>query len=102
MAPMKPLASVIPTEGLSEVSRDESTDYSKSCSENEAFGLIFAARRNEFGNHSGNEADNDSPDNAEHVLIPPVMIACHARYLLPFCKPCWALTAMATIVTEAR
>jgi hypothetical protein len=28
----------------------------------------LVARRDEFGNHSSNEADNDGPENAKHVL----------------------------------
>src|SRR5262245_20494753 len=72
MAPMKPalLTSMIPAESLSEVGRDQGTDNAESCSENEALGL-FLAGRYKLGNHSGNEADNDSPDSAEHVVIPP-------------------------------
>ena len=44
------LASPIPANSLSEVSRR--TGNPKDCGENEAFGLILAARRNEFGNYS--------------------------------------------------
>ena len=63
------LTSLIPAEGLSEVARDQSTDNAESCSENEALGL-FLAGRYKLGNQSGNEADNDGPENAEHVLSP--------------------------------
>ena len=37
----------------------------------ETFRLVRAARGDELGKYSGNEADNDSPENAEHGLIPP-------------------------------
>ena len=34
-------------------------------------GSYVPARGDELGKYSGNEADNDSPENAEHGLIPP-------------------------------
>jgi hypothetical protein len=66
-----PLTSLIPAEGLSEVGGDQGTDNAEGCGENEALGLVRAARRDEFGNHSGNKADKNGPKNAEHVPSPP-------------------------------
>ena len=63
------LTSVIPAKGLSEIGRDEGTENAKGCSENEALGLLLAGC-NEFGDHSSNEANDDGPENTEHVLIP--------------------------------
>lgn len=51
------LTSLIPADGLSEVGRDQGTHNAKGCSENEALGLVGAAGRDEFGNHSSNKAD---------------------------------------------
>ena len=50
-----PLTSLIPAEGLSEVGGDQGADNAEGCGENEALGLVRAARRDEFGNHSGNK-----------------------------------------------
>ena len=40
----------------------------KGSRENEALGLVRVARRDEFGNHSGNTADKNGREKAEHVL----------------------------------
>jgi hypothetical protein len=50
------LTSLIPAKGLSEVGRDQGTDDAKGRSENEALGLVRAAGRDEFGNHSGKKS----------------------------------------------
>src|SRR5215471_8313896 len=66
------LTSLIPADGLSEIGRDEGTDDAEDCGENEALRPLVAGR-DESGNHSSNEADDDGPENAEHGL-PPVII----------------------------
>src|SRR5262245_10549119 len=68
-----PLTLLVPADGLAEIGRDEGTDNAKDCGEDEALGSLVA-RRDEFGNHSSNEANNDGPENAEHGSSPPVII----------------------------
>jgi hypothetical protein len=58
------LTSVVPADGLAEIGSDEGTDNAKGCGEDEALGLLLAGR-DEFGNHSSNEADYDGPEKAE-------------------------------------
>jgi hypothetical protein len=58
---------------------DQGTDNAEGCGENEALGLVRAATRDEFGNHSGNKADKNGPKNAERVSS-PLMIAVRPNY----------------------
>ena len=67
------LTSVIPAKGLSKVGGDQSTDDAQGCGENEAFGFVRAARREELSNHSGNKADNNGPEMLSMVLVPPMI-----------------------------
>ena len=69
------VTSLIPAEGLSEIGRD---DNAKGSSENEAFGFIRAARRNELGNHSGNKADKNFQRMLSMLLVPR-LICCPAN-----------------------
>jgi hypothetical protein len=57
------LTSLIPAEGLSEIGRDEGPNNAKDCSEDESLGLLLAWR-DEFGDHSSNEANDNGPENA--------------------------------------
>ena len=58
---------MIPAKGLSEVGRDDGADNPK---DRRKKPLGSFSRRDEFGNHSSNEANDDGPENTEHILIP--------------------------------
>jgi hypothetical protein len=62
------LTSLIPANSLSKVGRDQGPGNSEGCSENETLGLILATGHDKFGNHADHKADNNGPENAEHVL----------------------------------
>jgi len=61
------LAGAVPTESLTQPSRDNRADNSKDGCQNEARGLV-APRRNELRNHACDKPDDDRPDNAHTAL----------------------------------
>jgi hypothetical protein len=65
------LSGLIPSNSLSEVSRNERAYDSQNDRQNEAFRLGLVARHNELGNHSNDKANNDCPKDAH--LIAPVL-----------------------------
>src|SRR5262249_26301075 len=59
----------IPPDGLTEIRRDERADDTQDGCEDESLGFIVAGHH-ELGDDSGEEANNDRPDNAHIVLLP--------------------------------
>jgi hypothetical protein len=63
------LSGLIPSNSLSEVSRNERAYDSQNDRQNEAFRLGLVARHNELGNHSNDKANNNRPKDA-HLIAP--------------------------------
>ena len=78
------LTSVIPADGLAEIGRDDGTDNAEDRRENDALGFLLAGR-NEFGNHSSNEADNDGPKKAEHGFPQVIIVVTDYSYYPSAC-----------------
>src|SRR6516165_9850318 len=68
-------SSLIPSDRLTKVGRNESSDNSQNAGQNKAPWLSFVAGHNELGNHSNNKANDDRPKDT-HCIAPIPKVVC--------------------------